>query len=102
MSKVFKMQIGWGPVAAVLGALINVVVQISIFFNNLETFQQKDTTLGEFFREFSWLMLGVTMLFFWVMGTLYQRKVDEREEAVEIAAELKAREARSDHRPSKR
>lgn len=75
----------------VLGALINVTIQLSMFFDNWQTVHQHDTTVGEFFREFSWLMLIVTVLFFTLIGSLVQRGADEKAEAAEIAAELEAR-----------
>ena len=89
-----KLRIDRATLFMVLGGMVNVTVQLSMFFNNWETLHQRETTLGEFLHEFSWLMLAVTMLFFWLLGTLYQRAVDEREEAAEIAAELAARHKR--------
>lgn len=90
----FKLNRAYAGMA--LGVLINTVVQLSSFFDGAQTFHQYDTTFPEFIRQFSWLMLLVTAGFFGLIGHLYQRRVDEREEAVEIAETLKARHGEVD------
>jgi hypothetical protein len=79
-----------------LGALINATMQLSSFVDKGEIFRQFDITFSEFLRQFSWLMMLVTAGFFGLIGHLYQRKVDEREEALEIEMTMKARHSGPD------
>ena len=86
-----KLKLNWAYLAMVLGALLNITVQLSSFVDKGELLRRFDITFSEFIRQFSWLMLLATSGFFGLIGHLYQLRVDDRETAKEIEATLAAK-----------
>jgi hypothetical protein len=74
-----------------LGGLLNTSLQATTYYNQWKTFRQHDLSFHEFLRQFSWLMLAMTLIFFWLVGSLFQARAEERTENLEIEATLRSR-----------
>jgi hypothetical protein len=78
----------WGLGAAVLSAMVNATVQLSVFYDRWQTFRQYDLSFHEFIRQFTWLGMVVTACFCGLVGALYQQRLDQKAELKEMGEYL--------------